>query len=215
MRVLQEDIMRTSHRTSALAGAVVATLLLAACSGESPSDDGDGSGEGGPTPFITLEAITVEPMDPGAPSDDPYCQVAMEALIEWSGLASRIDSEVLPSVATAVFSGDTTGLNALGGELSDSMVAERELMYDALEFVDEPEPRDTIGGMIAYLDSVVGPVALMLVATNDVNQLSLDMGDFLSRADVQALVDGQTAVAADFEEYTEVRCGVDINTFTS
>lgn len=190
---------------------VVATALSAtACSGEAPGDEAPG-----PTPLITLEAITVEPGDPDVPSADPFCHVAMEALVEWSGLASRIDSEVLPAVATAVFSGDTGGLNALGSELNDSMVAERELMYDALEFVDEPGPQNAIGGMINYLDSVVAPVAAMLVATNDVNQLSMDMGEFFSRPDIQEIVDGQTAVAGEFEAYTEVRCDVEINTLTS
>lgn len=200
----------TSRGVMLLSAAVAAAFTLTACSGEAPGEDGTG-----PTPLITLEAITVEPGDPAAPSDDPFCEIAMAALVEWSGLASRIDTEVLPAVATAVFSGDTGGLNTLGAELNDSMVAERELMYDALEFVEEPEPRDAIGGMINYLDSVVAPVAGMLVATDDINQLSLDMGEFFSRPDIQAVVDSQTAVAGEFEAYTEVRCEVEINTFTS
>lgn len=201
--------MRTLARNLTAAGAVVAIALAVTGCRESEPEGSASAPE--PTEAITLEAMTIGPAEP---LDDPYCQIAVEALNEWSTLVAGLETELPTVVAAAVLAGDMSGINALGSELNSSIVLEKDFVADAILIVeDDPEVDAALAQMGVYLDSVSTPVALMLVAATDINALSTELGTFFARPDIQALVADESGYAATVAAYTEVRCDVDLGEF--
>ena len=212
--------MDATHLRGAVAATIVG-ILLAGCGGAasppSPTPTALATGAGGsaspaPAPSGAATATPTAAAE-AEPNDDAYCELVIGAVTRYNDALATYVEDALAAVAAAGLAGDMSGVNALGTTVNDLGIDARDALYDAVELADDPAARDGLAGMIAYVDSYLSPVALVMVAAADFPSLNEDLVSLTqSRMD---LIEAQAGHAAAVEAYTEDRCGVEIDVMTA
>lgn len=200
------------------AGAVAVVTVASAAALLTGCGDEETTSEAEPAAPITLEAITIPPTEElagegdgasGLAGDDPYCALMISAVADYNAALTTYVEDVFEAITSAALSDDLDAVNELGFTVNDLGIASRDTLYDAIEHVDDSEAaHDGIAAMINYVDSYTLPIAAILMAAGDFQQLSEDL-TALTQSRL-SLFEEMPALAGAVQTYTQGRCGVDL-----